>query len=421
MKLITRILFWVTIVFLAGHSTSACDYTIRDIGFVQRQSQPLKLIIHANTEEQSSALISNLSQEFRHWNFSVVPLDQTGLKVETAASFQAWLQAYDGRRVEVASAESSAALKSKINAKLDTPLASALRANALSSFAQLIVVATNSDSPSFSEEITTAVEAATRLNALQPKPNLLPTTIHNLSESELDREEVLLFATGLGTKELSSSVVVVYGRGILAGPPISDGDSLVRELLSQLSLVGASCECGTNRTWTTQNVLPFLWSPENANDSLHYLKFDPNNNLVRTEVDRILGQRAERTSVANGHDPIAHLVESYIDSELPDYAARSNTAAEGSNESIDVEATVLQGEGWDFEESTSVEAKTVALPPGKEVESSQLESVMTETESTEITSSSHPSAFYLSTSWLVGGGLFLFTGVLILLAARAKH
>lgn len=360
----------VTLPLLAGFAaaTVACDYTIRDIGFVRRETKPLKLLIAQPTSGAAERLPREFSEQFDAWNFSIelVQANDPRLQGLESASDQwiTWLSGVDGRITECARSPIWETFEQSLRHRFQSKLAKAIQAKALSAFAQVIVFNGDSlENPELLRDIETAVEAAKRLNALQPKPNLLPIEIHQVSSEDTSAEQVMLANMGIDWQSKEPAIAVIYGRGLLAGPTIAYSQACVRELLAQLSLVGASCECGTSRQWTRQNVVPFEWTEANADDSAHYLKFDPDSNLVRTEVARILGQRAGRLELpGNRVDPISHLVESYLDAELPEYAAPDNGDTPFGSETV--EATVLKGEGWGFETEV-VPPTTVSIPPGR--------------------------------------------------------
>ena len=59
-------------------------------------------------------------------------------------------------------------------------------------------------------------------------------------------------------------------------------------LLNTLSIIGLDCECGLNVSWVEGTLLPVKWDQKRQAQVAKVLEFDPENPLVKIEVNRIL-------------------------------------------------------------------------------------------------------------------------------------
>ena len=83
-------------------------------------------------------------------------------------------------------------------------------------------------------------------------------------------------------------IAVLYGRGRRMGPVLSGKRLTENNLLNLLSLIGADCECGLDRSWLLGTMVPLRWPPDLRELLVHQLGFDVENPLIKSEMSQIL-------------------------------------------------------------------------------------------------------------------------------------
>ena len=79
--------------------------------------------------------------------------------------------------------------------------------------------------------------------------------------------------------------------------PLLTGQQITKEtMLNLLAVIGASCECGLDRSWMQGLMIPLVWGEERQSAVLKLSGFDAESPMVKAEISRILamGQGAGR-------------------------------------------------------------------------------------------------------------------------------
>lgn len=340
----------------------ACDYTVRDIGFVEFGEPRLRLIVlfHDRLDEtQLREAQRELNQQAtesncRAWNLKFQSGTLANLNESTDAQrawlrdsdrdWSCWLRRNDGeyRLLEEASIEHRPSWENLLEDHLQLPVLQTFREQALDSFAQLVLFesASGEDNERAEQVIAQTLAALGKAASLLPRPITQPVRVIRVAVSERLKYATLLWL--MRSRELpddTASLVTLYGRGRLAGPTLPGDAGQVETLLAQLVLVGQACECGTQRNWVQYPHLPVAWPEDRQADIAAHVGFDTRSTLIIEEVKRII-QRGPQ-SLPNGRDDVGDVVNSTL----------SLGGSSGSNE---LSATVIQGDGWGFEPSAAI-------------------------------------------------------------------
>jgi len=144
-----------------------------------------------------------------------------------------------------------------------------------------------------------------------------PPRLITITQELLRQEKVLLWSLGLNENERPDPcLAVIYGRGRMIGPLLRGDEIKSKNLLSILSLIGASCECGLDRKWMLGIMLPLRWAAERQNKALKALGFDAENPMVKTEISQILsiGSTSDtlgEVSIDQLSNHVSNLLEEY--------------------------------------------------------------------------------------------------------------
>lgn len=365
----------------------ACQYTVRDIGFVDLRGPEYSIVIRGDVDERvkKEAAVelnwladSNARSTFRPGNVSgwvVEIVDRQGRVLRMGDSESPRSSASDPATLD---AERIGRI---VRERFESPAMKAIRDGAAETFAQILVVE-GSDAAERSranEMARQATAALAKLEPMLPRPLAKPVGSVTVAADRRATETMLLWALGLDSLPPErSAIAVIYGRGKLAGRVVSAEEGDGRELLAQLALVGESCECETDRRWTEEPVLPGYWPKDFRRRASDGLGFDPDSPLVRAEVARIVGRNPREAGRGSdgddregrGQDAIQRLLLGYDESEVGTPAlsdgerraaagdesllegqpeAPSRSASNRSRVTEGVRATVVTGDGWGFE------------------------------------------------------------------------
>ncbi|MFN3193589.1 MAG: hypothetical protein ACE361_23960 [Aureliella sp.] len=338
----------LTIVILASNAI-ACDYTVRDIGFVPFNKEQYTLVVRCNAPDP-------IPDDFGKW----LSQRRVGLQLVPAAEDQletTWrieLKDARGRKLLLASSDSHDSfpdLKRLLDELFDTPRMNELREQATSSFAQIVFIA---GAEAAARDV--AVEASGAMKELEPmlpRPVNLPIHVLDLAPQERSRERLLFWC--LEQEIVSgdqSAIAVLYGRGRLAGPVLSAEQLTIENVLRQLALVGESCECDTSRDWTLLPEVPMFWNDDDSKAAELALGFDPASEATLVDVKEVLSRGRRGADYGQRSDRLDEIVTGYFEGNLGHSEPTLLAIPPGKKSQNDdqVVATVIQGEGWGFDE-----------------------------------------------------------------------
>jgi hypothetical protein len=175
------------------------------------------------------------------------------------------------------------------------------------------------------KEIKTSVQEISETQEKMPKPFENPAEVITLSYEQIKNERVFLWSLGWKDEFTGNPVAaILYGRGRLMGQVLT-GDLLEKKYLNNLlTLVGADCECGLDRSWILGRMMPLRWNKRKQQEVVKWHSFDAENPLVKAEMSKILSispskerkQGASGTTTLYGYTESAmKIVESYTTPE----------------------------------------------------------------------------------------------------------
>jgi len=115
-----------------------------------------------------------------------------------------------------------------------------------------------------------------------------PPVLITLKPESFSDEKILLWSLGLDDPVAEPHAAVFYGKARWIGPLMKAGEIEETNLVKILSIIGLDCECGLDVSWVAGTMLPLLWDQDRQARVAGLLEFDPENPLVRLEVNRIL-------------------------------------------------------------------------------------------------------------------------------------
>lgn len=301
-------------VVLSSEISSACQYNVRDVGFVELSSDPyqLYLVLPDATEESRKDLIesvttialmdTNVDFELRTPE-SAKAVEALAFVAASRSADQAWAAVVspDGRAMPVdlapalAAPDVEAALQGVLDRLVQSPKRDALREEAVDKFGVVLLLeggeaAANQRAAEAIQDALTRIH--TRMKML-PKAIAKPPVLMRLSPEEATAEPVLLWSLGLEGAPSLPTAVLLYSRVRRMGPNIVGDDITAQRVEDYLGVVGADCECGLDRKWMQGSMLPIRWEEPLRERLAAGLGFDPEDPMVKTEISILVSKSAK--------------------------------------------------------------------------------------------------------------------------------
>ena len=345
MRSIQRIIALIAI-FAAGIA-AACQYNVRDVGFVDLggtsytlygivdDSVPAEFRAYMEQSGRETFLESNVRFQFPDED---APIDAAEKLPKPAAV----LTTPDGRTRAIALSPTNESFDLRIQSIINSPLRESLIADLIEHYAVLLVVHGPEE---FDNELAVDAADGARLHTtarmmMLPKEVKSPPIVRELTVEEAKAEDLFLWS--LGMSDLSDTqVVVLYGRGRVMGAPLRGLDIEQKTLEIFLDIIGSDCECGLDRRWMQGPTFPAKWDSERTAVVAEAIGFDPENPMIKAEMSSVLGKNAGANKgpddgLENLDDVLAGLAMGYVEASV-DFEAEvgeaSNEALEGSTTS----------------------------------------------------------------------------------------
>ncbi len=308
------LLLWLC---LAPVSPLACLYNVRDIGFVDLDSEQYRLygFVRPDAPAMSiSDLERGLAGVFRDCNvrIEIVKLgDSTnhiaskylGQHGENALPTAA-LVSPDGHATRFALPEAGPAFHARLASTFE-PVASSPARNEIlrtvtRAFGAVLLIEGDdaADNHRARGEIAKAIEEVGMRMKTMPKSVANPPAVVTIDAAALQSESALLWSLGLApTKTRQPRAAVLYGKARWIGPLMNGEEITLRNVMGILSIIGADCECGLDLAWTMGTRLLVRWDETTHSVAAKNLGFDPENPVVRMEISRILSRSGLSTAM----------------------------------------------------------------------------------------------------------------------------
>ncbi len=320
--MIKRILSVFTAIVVFHGSTLACEYNVRDVGFVDLEVSPYQLILFV--DESSDAEQREMIEDAFFMGLLEANMEGTLIDVKDSDADQEALQLIEkhsidsypmgvlvspkGFTIPIPFADSVKAGTDAIEAQLQSLASSAFRTTLLENITRNYGVVFIIEGPD-KDENAAVNDAATRaVRKIHTRMKMLPKAISNppvtltLTKDQFEDESLLLWSYGLTPDSVDKThVVVLYGRGRQMGPVLTEEAITEERLTSYLQVIGADCECGLDRSWMQGTMFPLLWSAEIQDEVSVSLGFDPENPRTKMEISMTVA-KGQTNRVNSGSD-----------------------------------------------------------------------------------------------------------------------
>ncbi len=311
------VLFICLFVCVQTLSAFACRYNVREIGFVDLGTEPYYLYgyVTADTPEGTADTLKRISDTAltdSNIKFEIINADRQKdhpamkfLDTSGVKSFPvAVLVSPEGQLLRMPVTEPDRPFEQSLRSALESILSSPTREEILQQVTKTFGVVLVIEGPDAQENkrvreaASAAIERIRTQMPMMPKPIANPPVRIVIGSNSLSTEKVLLWVLGLDADKVSTPcAVVIYGRARRIGPILTGAEITETRLTNILSVVGADCECGLDRSWVLGKKLPVRWDAKIQASVAKALGFDPENPMVKMEISQIL-----RHSLINSED-----------------------------------------------------------------------------------------------------------------------
>ena len=304
MKFIYKILFLLLYVSIAH----PCQYNVRETGFADfgDTHYNLYMLVVQKTDAIKLAQYKSVANEMlaeSNINFDIIAVHEQKehpvlqlLTTHNITSFPALvLLSVDGQSLVLPFPSSidtqMADFRSILKKVLSSPFRTKIKQKAIDNFAVILLMEGKNSQQNLiaRQQARDAIEHVRSKMDMLPKPIKNPPSLVILDSNSAQTEKILLWSLGLNRTQLEEPIAaVMYGRMRWFGP-LFHNENIIKERLAELILVvGADCECGLDKQWLQGTMLPTKWDSAVQNRVVKNLGFDPENPLVKIEMNRIM-------------------------------------------------------------------------------------------------------------------------------------
>ncbi len=337
-------------------TVSACRYTVCEIGYAEFRIDHYRLLFFKDNDV-SDALAKSF-QRTAHGalldaNVKSEIIDVNKSRTDTVLTYYdtykkahiplAVLISPDGRAFPFELEKEVSKFKESVWDLLEdvvfSPARRHIKNEIIKSFAIVLFVEGENAAANVSvlNEIKGAMEDIADMQNSMPKPFENPPQLIVIPKDQIQNEQVLLWSLGWKKEQEGVPVAaVLYGRGRIMGRLLS-GQLLKKEYIYNLmTIVGADCECGLDRTWILGSMMPLRWNRKDRKEVVRWHHFDAENPTVKAEMSQILSISPGRAGRAGTNTLFGYtegaikIIESYESEQKPAAASHVQVKEETS-------------------------------------------------------------------------------------------
>ena len=324
---------WILLFFLFAFfaNSSACRFTIREIGYTSLNIENYLVQIEADTTKNKS-----LVSEFRKLAGAYSRTANINYKIVHVSGKYPEIKCLNSTNQIILNKVASS--KADIRVFYDRLLFSPLQQTIYSQIGKVfafVVVFTEAKNGKLNRVVDKTLEQFNKIAPNLDKKIVEPIMKIIIYGERRKQEELVLRAMGIDFSKNKPVAVVIYGRGRLTAKPLSGDNISTENLLNQLVTLGTDCECGINLSPLLQRAIPFNWNENMGQAVANMLDIDVENPMILTEMGRILSKEPLET----GKSDFSFVPQTIdLDKEL----GKSNSNSNDVKEELEQERSVLQ-------------------------------------------------------------------------------
>lgn len=322
--------------FLLSGTVFACQYNVRDIGFVDLDQSTARLTVFLEDAQPDlcvslRALLDEAMYETNVSGALVLPASEVPAITTPAHLPAAVLVSPAGQSLviplDIPDKSLVQTLSELTTQWIRSPVKTDLLVQAAGHFAVVLLI--ESDDAQKNRQAALAVETAlmhvTQQMAFMPKRIESPPVLVRLTAEEAVQNDLLLWELGV-TPDSAPAAAILYGRLRRMGPVLFREDITEETLTAYLGVIGADCECDLDRRLLHTPMLSHHWPRSLYESVTEGLGFDPEHPEVKMEISQIITAHG---SAATGDLQIPNVTFGYQEfmiEDLPPVSTESGDA-----------------------------------------------------------------------------------------------
>lgn len=290
-----------------NQSGFACRYNIRETGFVDLRSDPYYLYSYFN-KETPEEIISGFKQishtTLIDCNIRVEMInidlqkDHPAIKYLSLSQIQslpvAILVSPNGQSLiiplETDKESFEKSLISALNDIIFSPVREEIIRDVIERYGVILLIEGENaqENEKYRKIAVSAIENIKNQMETMVKHIKYPPVLISLGPESFSREKILLWSLGIEADVTQPYAAVFYGRARWIGPLMKADEISEPNLVNILSIIGENCECDLDISWVEGTLLPLKWDQKRQAQVARLLEFDPENPMVKIEVNRIM-------------------------------------------------------------------------------------------------------------------------------------
>ena len=306
---ITTVLFTLVILICSlSNNLSACQYNVRETGFADFELKQYHFYGYVNHETPPDIVISfeqACSSVFK--NSNIVP-EIINIEAQQDHSALRYISQYNIHSFPsavlvspdsmvfvipfpISKQLSGNTIKSVLEKIVHSQLRNTIIDQVIKTYGVILVIegATQPENERNRKSVKQAISIIQAQMKFMPKSIEHPPELIVLKREAFQKEEILLWSLGLDSQNIHDTyVAIIYGKARWIGPLLKGEEINKTNLTNILSIIGMDCECGLDMRVMQGTRLPVKWDGITHSSLVKHLRFDPENPLIKLEMNRIL-------------------------------------------------------------------------------------------------------------------------------------
>jgi len=309
-RVTTLLITFIISVCSLSNISLACKYNVRETGFVDFGVQQYHFYGYVNLETPADIVLQleqACSSIFENCN--IVPEiiivdtqpDHSALRYISQNNINSFPSAVlvspDSQVSVIPLPISNQSSEIDINIALESIVHSRIRNTiidqAIKNYGVILLIegAANSENERILKSAKQAIGNIQAQMKLMPKSIEHPPEFIVLKREAFQEEEILLWSLGLESQNIHDTyAAVIYGKARWIGPLLKGNEINEKNLTNILEIIGLDCECGLDMRVMQGTRLPVNWDKKTHSRLAKHLGFDPENPVIKLEMNRILGK-----------------------------------------------------------------------------------------------------------------------------------
>ena len=330
-KMVLIFVCFASIHFCTRSTAFGCKYTVRDIGFTDLGSSPYKLylLIDEKTPTEvavsfqriafASLLEANIESETVNVNLQTQHLATRWFLSKVEKPLPAIVLADSEKMIQLPFSATNKNINESMWQSIEIAVASPIRQKIIDIVSRmygvvLLIEGAESEKNRLAlQSIKSAIKDISEVLTIMPKPIKEGPQIIVLPHDDVQNQKVLLWSVGADVEEFKEpQVAVLFGRGRRIGPVLKADQLSPENIFSLLSIIGADCECGLDRSVMLGKMMPMRWEKQVQSDLVAELGFDVENPMIKAEMSQILSIDASSGGEPKTSNPLTAYVEGIV-------------------------------------------------------------------------------------------------------------